>query len=235
MAEASGHEWTAVEVRAEAHVIATGDLDDVLSTFEEIGASVDVIVVDDGSQDRSGAIAEEYAERHPEVRVIHHETNLGFGSALSTGYAEATGDLVAVIPSDRQFQCQDLERCLPLLPDHDVIVCVRRSRRDPFARRMASNSYRLLMRLLFGLDLDDINWVKIYRLELLRRIEIESEGPFIDTEILVKASHMGARITEVDVPHYPRVAGRATGASLRAVIKTFVDLFRLHRHLTRRG
>jgi glycosyltransferase involved in cell wall biosynthesis len=210
-------------------------LDDVLSTFDQIGAPCEVIVVDDGSRDRTGAIAEEYAARDARVRAIHHPANLGFGAAMATGYAHATGDLVVLIPSDRQFQCQDLKRCLPLLADHDVIVCVRRSRRDPLPRRIASTSYRLLMRALFGLDLDDINWVKIYRIPLLRRIEIESEGPFIDTEILVKANHLGARIAEVDVPHYPRVAGRAQGASLRAMLKTFADLFRLHRRMPRRS
>jgi glycosyltransferase involved in cell wall biosynthesis len=208
-------------------------LDDLLTTFAEIGAPFRAIVLDDGSRDRTGAIADEYAGRHPQIEVIHHETNKGFGAALAAGYAAATGDLVVLIPTDRQFRCQDLKQCLPLLPDHDVVICVRRDRSDPFARRVASASYRFLMRLLFGLDVDDINWVKIYRLEMLRRIEIESEGPFIDTEILVKARHMGARITEVDVPHYPRVAGRATGAGLRAMIKTFVDLFRLQRRLAR--
>ncbi len=130
--------------------------------------------------------------------MIHHDTNLGFGGALTTGYAAANSDLVMVIPSDRQFQCQDLKHCLPLIPDHDVVICVRRSRRDPFLRRVASNTYRLLMRVLFGLDVDDINWVKIYRVELLRRIEIESEGPFIDTEILVKANQLGARFGRGD-------------------------------------
>lgn len=208
-------------------------LDDVFSTFEEMGAPCEVIVVDDGSEDRTGEIADDYAARHDHVRVLHHGRNRGFGAALATGYAAASGDLVTLIPSDRQFQCRDLKRCLPLLPDHDVVICVRRERSDSLARRTASSVYLTLMRMLFDLDVGDINWVKIYRLPLIRRIEIESEGPFIDTEVLVKAKQLGARIAQVDVPHHPRVAGRATGAGLRAMAMTFVDLFRLRRRLAK--
>ena len=209
-----------------AHVVG-----DVLATLERLDAPCDVLIVNDGSTDRTPRIADDFAARFEKVRVIHHPTNLGFGGALRTGYAHAEGDRVVVIPTDRQFQCRDLDKCLPFLEDHDVVCCVRRRRRDPFARRAASRAYRTLVRLLFGLELDDINWVKIYRLQMIRRIDIESQGPFIDTEILLKLAGLGARITQVDVPHYPRVAGQATGAGLRARAKTFIDLFRLWHRL----
>ena len=209
-----------------AHVV-----DDLLATFERLDAPCDVLIVDDGSTDRTPQIADDFAARVKNVRVIHHRRNLGFGGALRTGYAHAAGDLVVVIPTDRQFQCRDLTKCLPFLEDHDVICCVRRRRRDPFARRVASTAYRTLVQLLFGLELEDINWVKIYKLQMIRQIDIESQGPFIDTEILLKLAGLGARIKQVDVPHYPRVAGQATGASLRAMAKTFLDLFHLRRRL----
>ncbi len=209
-----------------AHVV-----DDVIATFERLDIPCDILIIDDGSTDRTAQIADDYAARVQQLRVIHHQTNKGFGGALKTGYANATGDLVVVIPTDRQFRCQDLEKCLPFVPDHDVISCVRCHRKDPLARRVVSATYRHLMQLFFGLSLDDINWVKIYKLPMLRQIEIESQGPFIDTEILVKASRLGARIKQVDVPHYPRLAGKATGAGLRAMSKTFLDLLRLWRRL----
>ncbi len=223
--------WTGVlpaynEEHNLAHVV-----DDVLATFERLDTPCDVLIVDDGSTDRTPQIADDFAARSENVRVLHHPTNLGFGGALKTGYAHAESDLVVVIPTDRQFQCRDLTKCLPFLEDHDVICCVRRRRRDPFARRVASTAYRTLVCLLFGLELDDINCVKIYKLQMIRRIDIESQGPFIDTEILFKLAGLGARIKQVDVPHYPRVAGQATGAGLRAMAKTFLDLFRLRRRL----
>ena len=206
-------------------------VDDVIATFERLGHPCDILIVDDGSTDRTPEIAEQYAARFEYVHVIHHPTNLGFGGALRTGYAQAAGDLVVVIPTDRQFRCEDLDKCLPHLHDHDIVSCVRRERQDPLARRMASGTYRRLMRLLFGLSMADINWVKIYRTALIRRIQIQSQGPFIDTEILVKSHRLGARIAQVDVPHYPRIAGQATGAGLRAMAKTFTDLFCLWRTL----
>ena len=206
-------------------------VDDVLATFQRMQIPYRILIVDDGSIDRTPQIADAYAARLDQVAVVHHSTNLGFGEALKTGYAAAEGDLVVVIPTDRQFRCEDLGKCLPHLQDHDIVSCVRRERCDPALRRLASTTYRKLVQCLFGLKLDDINWVKIYRTELIRRIEIESQGPFIDTEILVKAHRLGARIKQVDVPHYPRVAGKATGAGLRAMAKTFLDLFRLWQRL----
>ena len=205
-----------------AHVV-----DDVIATFKRLGRACQILIVDDGSNDRTPHIADDFATRLDQVRVIHHPTNRGFGGALKTGYANATGDLVVVIPTDRQFHCQDLSQCLPHLADHEIVSCVRRRRRDPLARRIASATYRRLMRLLFGLSLDDINWVKIYPTALIRQITIESTGPFIDTEILVKTHRLGARIKQIDVPHYPRIAGKATGAGMRAMAKTFLDLLRL--------
>lgn len=202
-------------------------VDDVVATFERLGHDCDILIVDDGSTDRTPDIAEQYAAKFDYIQVVHHPTNLGFGGALRTGYARAAGDLVVVIPTDRQFRCEDLDKCLPHLHDHDIVSCVRHQRQDPLARRIASGTYRRLMRLLFGLSLADINWVKIYRTALIQRIEIQSQGPFIDTEILVKSHRLGARIAQVDVPHYPRIAGQATGAGLRAMAKTFTDLFRL--------
>ncbi len=206
-------------------------VDDVLATFERMQIPCRILIVDDGSIDRTPQIADAYAARLDQVAVVHHSTNLGFGEALKTGYAAAEGDLVVVIPTDRQFRCEDLSKCLPHLHDHDIVSCVRRDRRDPALRRLASATYRKLVHGLFGLKLDDINWVKIYRTELIRRIEIESQGPFIDTEILVKAHRLGAQVKQVDVPHYPRIAGKATGAGLRAMAKTFLDLFRLWHRL----
>lgn len=208
-------------------------VEDVLSTFAELEIPCNILIVDDGSTDRTPQIADDYAARTDNIVVIHHPINLGVGEALKTGYHQACGDLAVLIPADRQFRCRDLKKCFHLLADHEVVCCVRRDRNDPPGRRVASFIYRILMRWLFGLKLDDINWVKVYHLSLLRRMTIESAGPFIDTEMLVKAARLGARIAQVDVPHYPRIAGRATGAGLRAVLKTFLDLIRLGLRLRR--
>ena len=88
-------------------------VDDVLATFERMQVACRILIVDDGSIDRTPQIADAYAARLDQVAVVHHSTNLGFGEALKTGYAAAEGNLVVVIPADRQFRCEDLSKCLP--------------------------------------------------------------------------------------------------------------------------
>ncbi len=203
-------------------------LEDIFSFFTTLGHPFHVLVVNDGSTDRTGAIIDEWRSKYKDrVEVITHETNKGWGEALLSGYSNAKGDFAVLFPSDRQFRAEDLERCVPHLGPDTVIATCRARRNDPLARRIASATYRSLMRALFGLHVRDVNWVKIFPVPLLQKMTIESRGPMIDAEMLIKATMAGATIIEVEVPHYPRVAGKAKGATPFAIAKTFWDLFTL--------
>jgi len=205
---------------------------DIFAFFDKLGHPFHILVVNDGSTDATGTIIDAWRKRFEDrIQVVTHETNKGFGEALLSGYANATGDLAVVFPSDRQFRAEDLARCVPHLGENTVIVTCRAKRNDPLARRLASATYRSVMKVLFGLSLRDINWIKIFPVSLLREMTIESRGPMIDAEMLIKAKRAGADIVEIDVPHYPRVAGKAKGATPFAIAKTFRDLFSLWNRL----
>ncbi|MFC2142654.1 glycosyltransferase family 2 protein, partial [Acidobacteriota bacterium] len=167
--------------------------------------------IDDGSTDRTGRIADELKASHDGyLRVIHHERNRGYGNALKAGFEASRHDLVFFTDGDHQFDMNDLDRVLPFIEDHDIVVGFRQDRQDPKLRLFLARGYNRLIRLLFGLQLRDIDCsFKLFKRPALEQISIESRGYFIDTEIMVKAKKLGLRIKEVGVRHLPRTSGKS--------------------------
>lgn len=198
-----------------------------LAVLRKLGQPFDILIVDDGSTDGSGKLADELADRHDEVRVLHHPANLGIGHVLIDGYHQTTGQIVAILPADMQFAPEDLPRALDALQEADVVNVRRPDRKDPPMRKLISHFDETLVGLLFGVWIRDLHWVKLYRRSVLEDIPIYSRTPMVDTELLIKAHRKGARIAEISLPHYPRTAGRSTGATLSRLVRTFADLWKL--------
>lgn len=206
-----------------------------LEALRRLGGPCEILIVNDGSIDASGRIADELAAEHPEVRVLHHPTNLGIGHVLIDGYRQTSGEVVTALPADVQFAPEDLPAALAALADADVVNVRRPDRKDPLIRKCISWVDESLVGLLFGVWLRDLHWVKLYRRGVLDRVTIESRTPMVDTELLIKARRAGARIVEIDLPHHPRTAGRSTGASLSRLVRTFMDLWKLRWRMWTRG
>jgi uncharacterized protein (DUF362 family)/Pyruvate/2-oxoacid:ferredoxin oxidoreductase delta subunit len=184
----------------------TRDFLDLLQPMFEQG---EVIIVDDGSTDRTGGIADRLAEENDGwVRVIHHKTSKGYGNALKAGFEAARYDLVFFTDGDYQFDIQDLRRALPLIDQYDIVVGYRYNRQDPRHRLVLSRGYNLLIRFLLGVKLRDIDCsFKLFRRSAVDKIPIESVGYFVDTEIMVRGKEQGLSIKEIPVRHLPRTSG----------------------------
>ncbi len=187
----------------------------------------EIIVVDDGSRDGTGVLADRLAKEEDCVRVVHHPFNIGFGGAQKSGFAAAHKRWVVVVPADHQFDARDLRLLWERRGEADLVGSRRVERQDPLPRRAVSALYNAWMRTRFGLPLRDINWVKLWRRELFDRIAIESRGFGVDAEIVAKARWLGYRVVEVDVPHHPRTWGTPTGIRLRTLVSTGRELLRL--------
>jgi glycosyltransferase involved in cell wall biosynthesis len=172
----------------------------------------EVIVVDDGSIDRTGEVADRLAARDPDhIKVSHHSSNLGYAAALRTGFTSARHQLIFYTDSDNQFDVREITSLLPLIEDADIVSGFRIYRFDPLTRLVLSWGFNLLVRIIFGIRVRDIDCAfKLYRREVFDKVEIESKKFFVDAEVLAKARHYGFRMTEVGVRHYPRTAGRST-------------------------
>jgi glycosyltransferase involved in cell wall biosynthesis len=191
-----------------------------------------VIVVDDGSTDETGAIADDLAQGDRRIRVIHHERNLGYGAALQSGFRAARKDLVFYTDGDGQFDVGEMPALLALLADYDIVSCYRIRRQDNLMRKLNGWLWTRVIRLAFGLKIRDVDCAfKLYKRAIFDEIKMESTGALIDTEILARAVRQGYRITQRGVRHYPRTAGQQTGASWRVILRAFRELWQLRRRI----
>ena len=207
---------------------------DVDRVLREITDDYEVIIVDDGSLDRTGEIADRLAREHDHVRVIHHPHNLGYGAALRTGFSGAVKDLILYTDGDNQFDINDLRKLLPLMSEGvDMVVGYRADRKDKPLRKFISRVYNFIIRVVFRLRVRDIDCAfKLFRRSVFDRVKIRSERFLVDTEILVRAKRAGFNIVETGVKHMPRTRGKST-VSPRDVVHTMHELAHLWLHIFR--
>jgi glycosyltransferase involved in cell wall biosynthesis len=205
--------------------------------LERFALKHEIIIVDDGSRDRTGQIADELAASSPAVKVVHHPVNRGYGGAVISGLKAASLPYVLLCDGDGQFDAAELARLVPMVPEYDVVVGRRVQRADRLIRRLNGRAWTALVRLLFGIQITDVDCgFKLFKREFVSDLDLHAGGAMISTELMVKLAARGARITEVEVGHLPRLAGEQSGASPRVILRAFAELFRLYGDLrTRRG
>jgi glycosyltransferase involved in cell wall biosynthesis len=207
-----------------------------LKMGRRVAKDLEVVVVNDGSRDRTGEIADRLAAEHPEVRVVHNRPNKGYGGALAAGFRAATKDWVFYTDGDGQFDMEEIDRLLPLLSEYDIVSGYRMNRRDPLMRKFNAFCWGTLMRATFSLRVRDIDGAfKIYPRTLFDQIEMKSTGALIDTEVLARAQRLGYRIGQVGVTHYPRTAGEQTGANFKVILRAFREAWRLRGDIIKSG
>lgn len=205
---------------------AVADVHRALSAFGD--REFEIILVDDGSSDRTPELALALEDEYDELVVIRHGRNLGPGSAILTGIRNSRNDVICFHAADQQLDFAEVASFIPLLDDHDLVVGTRSGRPGYTRARLAvSSGYIVLAHTLFGLrDYDDFNFLYLYRRELLDDMPIESDGVFMCTEIFVRALERGARVARVQARCLPRRAGMSTVYKPKVIGKTFYEMMR---------
>lgn len=196
----------------------------------------EVIVVNDGSTDNTAELVEKLRASDPNVVLLHHSQNRGYGEALKSGFEAAQYDLVFFTDADNQFDLNELEGFLPWIRKVDVVAGYRLNRQDRPVRRISAKGWNVLVRALFYVPVRDIDCAfKLFRRSVFKELDLASVGAMVNTELMVKLGRSGASVVEVGVTHYPRTAGQARGATPKVILRAFYELARMYRHLQAQG
>lgn len=200
----------------------------LLDRLAELGVTFELLIVDDASTDRTGAIADDLAACYPTVRTIHHLVNRGIGGGFSTGVCEAGGEWLILIPADLALDLGELPKYLDAAAAADVVVGVRSDRSDYSGYRLLVSWVNIrLIQILFDMTERQFNYISMYRLAVLRRMKIVYwHSAFFHAETLIKAKALGFRLVEVDIRYVPRTAGHPTGARPGLILRTLWDILR---------
>ncbi len=202
----------------------------VLETVEWLktkGCAWEIVVVNDGSVDGTASILSTLTSGLPELRVVTHDQNRGYGAAVRSGCDAATGDMIGFMDSDGQFQAIDFDRLLPSLIEYSFVTGRRRKRADPFMRKLNAKLFGMLAWVVLDIWVRDINCaMKVFTKETWQRTRpTHSTGALINAEMFHNAKQAGIVWTVVDVPHAPRRFGIQTGANLRVILRMFRELW----------
>ena len=191
-----------------------------------------ILIVDDGSRDRTGEIADELARKDPRILVFHHDGNKGYAVATETALRNTPGEVVMVVDGDGQHTMADAPAFLAAIDaGADVVFGWKKKRHDPFARLILSKGLNTFSSWLLGSPLHDINGgCRAFRRDVARRIEIRHRINFVGDEIYARCRIAGWKVAEVVVRHFPREAGQSIHrpwkmvGTIRRVMRYLFDL-----------
>jgi len=200
-----------------------------LRTARTLTPDHEVIVVNDGSADNTAEILDELARTYPQVRIVHHEKNRGYGGALRTGFASATRELVFYTDGDGQYDPAEMEVLWRRFDDSvDLVNGYKISRSDPLHRIIIGRIYHHTVKILFGLKVRDVDCdFRLMRRSIFDTVHLEKNSGVICLEIMKKITDGGFRIVEVPVHHYHRAHGKSQFFNFRRLARTAVDVFKL--------
>jgi glycosyltransferase involved in cell wall biosynthesis len=196
-------------------------------TLPSLSDDFEVLVVNDGSSDSTGAVLDELACRFSHLNVIHHESNRGYGAALRSGFSHATKELIFYTDGDGQYDVRELAVLYPLMTGTvSVVNGYKIKRSDSRFRVVVGATYNWLARVLFKLPIRDVDCdFRLLRRQAVQQLNLVSSSGVICVELVRKLASAGCRFAEAPVHHYPREHGRSQFFTFRRVAKTAVDFF----------
>ncbi|MGC8460510.1 MAG: glycosyltransferase family 2 protein [Candidatus Dormibacteria bacterium] len=197
----------------------------------QIASSFEIIIVDDGSTDRTTEVATHHMDPHApgQLRIIRHREKMGYGITVGDGLRASTGDLIAFIDGDGQFDVHDLRHLAEHLGEADFVTGRRANRADNWKRKLTSGVFNILVKLLYRIHYDDVDCA----LKLMRRnflddaLPLVSRSALLNTELYIKARRTHHRVVQVTIPHYPRTAGVHSGGRLIPILRAIRELIML--------
>lgn len=200
-----------------------------LKSASKLTSNYEIIVVNDGSSDSTGQILDELARIYPQLKIVTHEVNRGYGGALRTGFATASKDVVFYTDGDAQYDPSEIAVLWPALTAGvDLVNGYKISRSDPLHRIIIGRIYHHTVKILFGLHVRDVDCdFRLLRRSIFDRVRLEKNSGVICLEMMKKIQDAGFRIVEVPVHHYHRAHGQSQFFNFPRLFRTAIDVFKL--------
>ncbi len=204
-----------------------------IPVVEEVSKKWEMIIVDDGSSDKTLKIAKEFAKENPNIRIVSHDRNRGYGASLKSGFENARYSVIVFTDGDGQFDFKEIDGFLGKIDKADIVIGYRKKRYDNPIRHVLMNMLKIWDLFFFGFWFRDIDcgFKMFTKKALLKIAPLKSEGAMITTEILAKARKTKLKIEQVEVTHYPRFYGDQSGGNLRVIVRAIRESFALFREL----
>ena len=202
-------------------------IDDSDTLLSSVCDDYEIVVVNDGSKDRTLSVIEGRCQTNPHVRLINHPVNKGFGYTIRELYECGKKDLVFSLPGDYQYAPKELLQMAKGLKDHDFVIGLRVNRNDPPRRKMQSKVYNLMLRTFYGHKHKDVNSIKLFKRSIFDKVKLQSQSPFVDAELCIRAEKAGYAVIEIPIEHLPRTTQGASGGKFSVIWDTFSDLVKM--------
>jgi glycosyltransferase involved in cell wall biosynthesis len=200
-----------------------------IQTAERLDLDYDITLIDDGSGEHTLALLEEIERNFPQVKIVRHEKNRGYGGALRSGFASATGEWIFYTDGDAQYDVRELDRLVAEASDEvDVVQGYKITRHDPFHRIIIGRIYHHMVKLAFGLKIRDVDCdFRLIRRTVFDKVELKSDSGVICAEMMTKMQRAGCRTVEVPVHHFERQHGKSQFFNFPRIFRVIRQLFGL--------
>ncbi len=206
--------------------------DRALELLEEVADSYEIIIVNDGSPDSSGDIADQLAREHEEITAVHHAENRGYGAAIKTGIAASKYEIICMIDGDNEYDVFDLKKMLAVRNYYMLVIAFRYRKLYSTKRIFISFVYNAVLRVLFKSPFRDISTgIRLINRAVLDDIELTSNSPFIGAELTLKSMFRGFPVGEVGIQTFPRDFGQGSATSFKNIMGTIRDIWRIRKEI----
>ena len=200
-----------------------------LKVLKKTKKKFDIVIVDDGCPENSGLYAKKISKNIPQVKVLFHKTNKGYGSAIKTGLKNCKGDWIFQTDGDAEYDVKDLFKLLSKSTNSDLVITYRFKKKYKTGRIIISWIYNLLLRAIFCIDFKDISTgSRLISKKLVKKINLFSNSPFIGAELAIKSYYSGFKVKEVGIHTYPRTFGTGSSVSIKNILLTIKDMIKFY-------
>lgn len=201
-----------------------------LAVLRDVADQYEIVIIDDGSPDRAGEIADQLAREHSCISVVHHPRNLGYGAAIKSGLAKVRYEWICFTDGDDEYDVNDLRKLIALKDFYDLIITFRYAKIYSVDRQLISWVYNAVLRRMFRTHFRDVSTgLKLIRKSLADQILCQSNSPFIGAELTIKAMLKGYRVGEVGIQTFPREFGKGASTSPANIMATMRDMGHVYR------